>query len=356
MDDSYVNSYGDYPAYSPDTKRFRGLFALLWLATFGVIGVMILRIAPNELDGKKYIPLIVSFTPWFALVSAFILIIALLGRRKLLAVICLGCLVAQAYWHSGYVFAANSSVKGIPSAEALTVDTSDNYARLMTLNAHNGQADAEQIVSVVSSEHVEVLALQEVSNGLVQRLYASGLAQYLPYSVLSASSGQDNGGVNAIFTAAPMTSESYDLIPTDASSVAAACIGMAAKSVCFGSVHPFSPRPGQQGLWDSSLDSLSQLQSESQTYVLLGDFNATWDHKSFRELLGSRFLDAGQQTGEGFHMTYPSNKQLAGIDIPAMVEIDHIVYDRGLLVGDLQTVTISGSDHKALLGTLTSNQ
>ena len=352
MDDSYVNSYGNRPAYTPDNKRFRGFFALLWLANLGVIGVMILRIAPNELDGKKYIPLIVSFTPWLALVSAGILLFALLGRRKLLAIICLVCLIAQAYWHAGFFIAANSSAKEIPSSESLVLDTSDGYARLMTLNAHNGQADAEQIIAVVISEHVEVLALQEVSSGLVQRLYAAGLAQYLPYSVLSASSGQDNGGFNAVFTAAPMISESSDLIPTDASSVASACINMQAKNVCFGSAHPFSPRPRQQGLWDSSLDSLSQLQSETQTYVLLGDFNATWDHKSFRQLLGSRFLDAGQQAGEGFHMTYPSNKRLFGIEIPAMVEIDHIIYDRGLLVGDLRTVAISNTDHKALLGTL----
>ena len=34
------------------------------------------------------------------------------------------------------------------------------------------------------------------------------------------------------------------------------------------------------------------------------------------------------------------------------VEIDHIVHDRGGVAGELDAVTIAGSDHKALLGTL----
>ena len=40
------------------------------------------------------------------------------------------------------------------------------------------------------------------------------------------------------------------------------------------------------------------------------------------------------------------------IPVPAAVVIDHIVHDRGVVVGDLDAVTIAGSDHKALLGTL----
>ena len=53
-------------------------------------------------------------------------------------------------------------------------------------------------------------------------------------------------------------------------------------------------------------------------------------------------------------MTYPSNITLFGgrLKVPSLVEIDHIVHDRSVVVGNLETVTIAGSDHKALLGTL----
>ena len=48
-------------------------------------------------------------------------------------------------------------------------------------------------------------------------------------------------------------------------------------------------------------------------------------------------------------MTYPS-----GGWVPSLIEIDHIIYSRdsGIVVSDLQTVGVRGSDHKALLGTL----
>ncbi|KFI83296.1 hypothetical protein BPSY_0392 [Bifidobacterium psychraerophilum] len=79
----------------------------------------------------------------------------------------------------------------------------------------------------------------------------------------------------------------------------------------------------------------------------MGDYNSTWDHSIFRSLLGSRFVDSSEQAGEGFHMTYPANS-----DLPSVIEIDHIVHDKGVVVGDMKTVEIAGSDHKALLATL----
>lgn len=153
-----------------------------------------------------------------------------------------------------------------------------------------------------------------------------------------------NGGVNVLYSAAPMENAKQNLIPVESSSVSAATIDFGGSKVRFGSVHPFSPRPRNQGLWNRSLDSLAQLQHYDNLYVLMGDFNSTWDHASFRYLLGSRFLDSGQQAGEGLHMTYPAMMPIA--------EIDHIVHDKGVNVGDLETKYIAGSDHRALLATL----
>lgn len=95
------------------------------------------------------------------------------------------------------------------------------------------------------------------------------------------------------------------------------------------------------------MDSIAQLQhyGNNESYVLMGDFNSTWDHASFRYLLGDRFTDAGQSAGEGLHMTFPAVFPIA--------EIDHIIYDKGVRATDLATKRIQGSDHLALLATLT---
>ena len=195
--------------------------------------------------------------------------------------------------------------------------------------------------------------MQEMTQEFIEQLREAGISKVLPYNVIAPAQGSDNGGVNGLWSAAPMEDATGDLIPIEASSVAAASIRFAGQTVRFGAVHPFSPRPGNQGLWDRGLDAIGQLRRYDHTYVLMGDFNASWDHASFRYLLGTRFVDSGQQAGEWFHMTYPANVRLFGvIPIPALVEIDHIVHDRGVTVGDLETRTIPGTDHKALLGTM----
>lgn len=331
----------------------RILTIALWLATAVILLAMLLRMLPNSLDGKRYIPIIVALMPWLGFLSAVIAIVALavrqIGGRAALAIIGVVCVVVQVGWHWGYIeprqtISENAS-QAVAQAETDGLpDTSDKYARIMTLNTKQGAADAGKIVETVKAEHVEVLALQEVSWSLLDRLANAGIANYLPYSVTAQQTWHDNGGVNVLYSAAPMEDVKQNLIPVESSSVPAATIDFAGTKVRFGSVHPFSPRPSNQGLWNRSLDSLAQLQHYDSLYVLMGDFNSTWDHVSFRYLLGSRFLDSGEQAGEGLHMTYPAMLPVA--------EIDHIVHDKGVVVGDLETKHIPGSDHRALLATL----
>ena len=336
------------------SRIHRYLDGLLWAATFGVMAVMVLRMTPNGLDGKRYIPLIVAFVPWMAVLSAAILLISLISRRRVLAVISVLCLVMQLVWHAGFLSPRVSlSSAARMAVTSVTASVDDRYARLMTLNTRNGQADAAQIVQTVREQHVEVLALQELNSSMISRLNEAGIRELLPYSVVASTSSSDNGGVNGLWSAAPMSERTGDLIPIEASSIPAASIDFDGTVIRFSSVHPFSPRPSNQGLWDRGLGSISQLREDDHTFVLMGDFNATWDHASFRYLLGGRFVDAGENAGEWFHMTYPANKRLFGwIPVPAAVEIDHIVHDRSVVVGDLDAVTVSGSDHNALLGTL----
>lgn len=325
----------------------------LWMATAVILLAMLLRMLPNSLDGKRYIPLIVALMPWLSLLSLMIAIATLairtIGGRALLAIVSVACVVVQVGWHWGFLRPRPIISDTARPAVSRTVsggmpNTSDRYARIMTLNTKEGGADASQIVSTVKDRHVEILALQEVPMGLVARLANAGIANYLPYSVAAQQTWHDNGGVNVLYSAASMGAVNTNLIPVESGSIPAATIDFADRKVRFGSVHPFSPRPSNQGLWNKSLDSIAQLRMYPSLYVLMGDFNSTWDHASFRYLLGNRFLDAGEQGGEGMHMTYPAMLPIA--------EIDHIVHDKGVTVGDLETKFIQGSDHRALLATL----
>ena len=116
----------------------------------------------------------------------------------------------------------------------------------MTFNTKQGVADAQQIVEAIREEHIEVLAMQEVSSDLLNRLNDEGIADYLPYSVSAQLTWHDNGGVNVLYSAHPLQETTQDLIPIESSSIPAATVDFNGRKVRFGSVHPFSPRPSNQ--------------------------------------------------------------------------------------------------------------
>lgn len=278
----------------------RRLMIAAWAVMAVVLLAMALRILPVGLGGRKYVPIIVALMPWLVIPTGVVAGIALSMRRRALAVVSLVCIVIQVCWHWGYIVPAERlSDEARQAVEHSKVDTSDRYARIMTLNTKNGLADAERIVRIVRDEHVEVLALQEVTSHLMDHLNDAGLPSLLPYANVAKRSSNDNGGINMLWSAAPMSNATDGLIPIDASSIPASSIDFGGVTVRFGSVHLSSPRPSIQGLWNGGMNSISQLRNDSGKYVLMGDFNAVWDHASFRYLLGNRFLDAGSVRAVG---------------------------------------------------------
>lgn len=327
--------------------------ALLWLVMLGVCALMALRALPAGLANGRIVPEVVSFVPLALIPTIICLAIALLSRRRLLLVVCVLALAINGWWHAGY-FAGRVRVSSAAEyAVSTSATTDDSYARVMTVNTLNGAASAKQIVEVCRAEHVEVLCLQELTDGMVADLTAAGIDEVLPYHVVSeGASAISNGGRNGIWTAAPQDNVSRNLLPIETSSMPAADIVIGSTTVRIVSVHPNSPVRGAEDLWDKGLSIIGSLSDYGHAYLIMGDFNSTWDHARFRTLLGTRFADASQASGEGFHMTYPSNRI-----VPSLIEIDHIVYarDSGITVSSLKTIKIAGTDHKALIGTLEAN-
>ncbi|CAK7044143.1 MAG: hypothetical protein PEGG_01855 [Paraeggerthella hongkongensis] len=327
---------------------------LLWALTAFLVVGMASRYAPSVLSNGRLIPEVAAFVPWFAIPSAAMLLVATFTRRKALSVLTALCLVCQVFWHVGFFLPASRIAP--KAVEPVPVQTSaDTVMRIMTLNTKNGLADADQIVSIVRDQRVEVLALQEVSASLIERLAAAGIDELLPSHVFGEPGPYDNGGVNVLYALAPMSDASSSILPIMGSAAPAATVTAGSHTVRLVSTHPTSPKSGTRGFWNESLRNLSSLRQYDDEYLIMGDFNSTWDHSRYRKMLGDTLVDASQQAGEGFHMTYPSEPDYAMFPVPPMIEIDHIVYSKnsGMSVGSLQTVNVSGTDHLALLGTWT---
>jgi endonuclease/exonuclease/phosphatase (EEP) superfamily protein YafD len=323
---------------------------MLWVVLAGIVALLVLRCLPSSLASGRAVPELVSFVPLMLVPLLVCLVLAALWHRRVLLVACAVALAVALWWHRGY-FLPTARVSDSATATVQTAaSTDDNAMRIMTLNTKNGSTSAKEVVSLVRSQHVEVLCLQELSSDFIAELQAAGIGEVLPYYVISdAASAVSNGGRNGIWTLAPTSDTSGNLLTIDTSSMPAASISVGGRTLRVVSVHPNSPVRGAQDLWDEGLSVIGSLSDYDHAYLIMGDFNSTWDHARFRELLGTSFVDAGEQSGEGFHMTYPSDGE-----VPSLIEIDHIVYakDAGIVVSDLAAVEVTGSDHRALLGTL----
>jgi endonuclease/exonuclease/phosphatase (EEP) superfamily protein YafD len=87
-------------------------------------------------------------------------------------------------------------------------------------------------------------------------------------------------------------------------------------------------------------------QAGAGSVIVGGDFNSTPDMRQFRDLLTNGYHDAVKQTGAGFSPTFPSNKFF-----PPIITIDHVLA-RNAAASSIRSVTIPGSDHRALLATI----
>lgn len=322
----------------------------LWIGLAIAVAFMALRCLPASMANGRAVPELVSLIPIIFVPLIVCLVLAVLWRRRVLAVLTVVALAVMGWWHAGYFIPSARVSAAAQTAVATAASADDNAARIMTLNTLAGRASAEEIVQIVREQHVEILCLQELSDDFAAELSAAGIDELLPYHVISlGASGVNNGGRNGIWTLAPMSNISQNLLPIQTSSMPAATITIGGRALRVVGVHPNSPVRGAQDLWEEGLSTIGSLSDYDHAYIIMGDFNSTWDHARFRELLGTSFVDASEQAGEGFHMTYPSNSVIS-----PLVEIDHIVYarDAGLAVSDLETVSVSGTDHRALLATL----
>lgn len=324
------------PSATPTSAR-RGhavLGAIAWvLALCACVACLLQAFVPASLDGRFPIPQIVAFGPWFGLVAVVAAGIALYAHRRLVAVLTLICALYQGWWCLGY---------WIPSSEAGLQGTP--AARVMTLNCYFGGASAQEIVALVDQGNIQLLCLQEVTDALYGDLVAAGLEERLPYWC-----GAITG--NQLWSSVPLVDPVDDAVGYSGSAMPAATVDLGWGPVRFVSVHTCAPVPGLENYWDESLYKLAHIRSydiaAGVPYILMGDFNATTEHASFREILASGLADGAYAAGEGMVFTWPVNTGL-----PALVTLDHILLGENLVARDFDYVVVSGSDHKGMLATV----
>ncbi len=114
-------------------------------------------------------------------------------------------------------------------------------------------------------------------------------------------------------------------------------------------VHPPTPVNDHRG-WLRDLDRIGDLvETVDGPTLVIGDFNASFWHPVFRELLGRGLTDAHLALGDGWSTSWPTD----GV-VPAFVRLDHALVGNGLVATDVVDFDVPGSDHRGFVVSVAS--
>lgn len=292
--------------------------------------------------------LVVSFAPYavpaYGLVLAVLLVgwVRFRGREYVgpVIVLVLLMLVVHLAWLRPLVDGPTAGAA--PQKGSFTV---------MTSNVLFSGAEPDDLVRIVDEHRVDVLTLQEVDEGLVAALDARGLADRFPHRAGEASGGAVGTVVLSRF---PLRGD--EDLGMNLGSVRTVVRAPAGRFTLI-AAHP--TRPGLRGSagWAADHDRLLEaVRGERGTLVLAGDLNATPDHAQYRRLLDSGLRDSVAATNGGWSPTWPSDGRVSvlGIPVPPLIAIDHVLVGEGVAVHGARAVSVPGSDHKAVIVTLST--
>jgi endonuclease/exonuclease/phosphatase (EEP) superfamily protein YafD len=213
--------------------------------------------------------------------------------------------------------------------------------RLLTVNALGGSADPAAILHIVQQHDVDVLTVQELTPQLVSRLAAAGLAHLLPFSHLDPRPGSPGTGLWARW---PLT-----LLPPVPGLTAAAPRARTGppggRAVTLTAVHPMAPTKGTAAIWQRELALIRQaLTATDGPHIVAGDFNASRDHRPFRDLLAAGFADCAD-SGQGRPwpgFTWPAIRVIPALPV---MRLDHVLVPRTATVHMTRAIRIPRTDH-----------
>lgn len=326
--------------------KLRWLLLGLLVVALLVPALMITTVRIVGPDDGRWVRL-VSFTPYaFALyaLALLVLLIAMAAGRGFwkgasgaMCLLLLPLLGLHGWWASGpYV--------GQPAA----AEEAGQTFTVMSSNLSFGEADPARVVGVARANDVDVLVLTEITRSARARMKSAGLDQTLPY--VQGETDDEVAGT-MVFS----RHELDQVVPLDTTFAGIEMrVDLRDEPITLFAVHPHPPT-GDARVWRSDHAVVRRAAAAAVgPTVIAGDLNATGDHEPLRELHGRGFSDAAVQARSGWQPTWPAAGQLSvlGLDVPSMLAIDHVLVTEEIAALSTESVTIGGTDHRALVARL----
>ncbi|MFI6869306.1 endonuclease/exonuclease/phosphatase family protein [Nocardia sp. NPDC050406] len=303
----------------------RTLWSLGWLALIiGCTGVALHYTAWE----RREIVLAASFAPYFMVGSVIALVLLLIVRGWRSAVVACGAVIAAA---------ATQLTLFVPDGSA----TFDVEIPVMQSNLLFGKANADTVVQAVRDNRIDLLTLEELTPEVMRRLEAAGLDAELPYRVVAPAGGGAGGGIYSRYPLA----DGVTLTGFSMSNVRATMMHPRRGPITVFQFHPMPPNLDFTA-WSQELRRIRELLEATSGPAIVGaDFNATFDHYAYRQLLTGRFSDAAELSGAGRLVSWP---QRPGVPI---IGIDRVLVADGQAEG-IRSLIIPDSDHRAVIARL----
>lgn len=313
------------------TFRF-GLLLVGWVLAAAVALAVWLHFYPSRGEVSLYLT---SAVPFAVIAGVLALIIFAATRRWVMLTV-------------GVVVVAVLCYTQLPLWRAQTAPAGQEIV-VVSANMLFGGADAAALARQVAAADADILSVQEVTPAGLERLRATTIARQLPH--VFAVPGDLALGT-ALFSRTPLSGETEVEDETVLHNLEAVTDLPGSPRTRVLAVHPGAPLPGRTHIWQRDLELLGEhLRSlPPGPLIAAGDFNATWDHVRYRDLLQNGIVDATEQAGAGFLPTYPTDR----VGGRPVIAIDHVI-SRGFVATSVRTFDISGSDHRGVVVSLVAS-
>lgn len=217
--------------------------------------------------------------------------------------------------------------------------------RIMSANLRKGTAVPASFVRA-AGDRVDVLAVQELTPQALVALSAAGVDDIFPHRYVVPRQSADGVG---LWSRYPLT-RAQTRVDLHMPLIVAA-LDIPGRTIAPIVAVAHARNPWYADAWSSDMRALGSFldhlrQSADEAVLVAGDLNSTLDMRSLRQLLSNGYRDGAEQAGDGWVPTFPGS-----MSIPPLFAIDHVLTLR-CTATRVSTVTIPGSDHRALVATV----
>ncbi|CAO5172412.1 vancomycin resistance protein VanJ [Frankia sp. AiPs1] len=336
------SSPGDIPVAAPEPRTWtvpgvpEQITIVAWVVTVVLALLALGRLV--RLDDAIDWPYTVvnALTPLLYLPAYASVAVAFARRRNLLLILSVALVAVHAFW----------TVPELLPGHAENAASGSARLRVMSANLRYDNVHADRLGAQIRSANPDVLVLVELTPLTLSRVSSTGALRPYAYHEVHPHLGASGA---AIYSRFPLRDASAPVIGGSTSLRATVEVDENRRFVLY-AVHTISPTSSAfTSRWRTQLTDLRhEAGAATLPVVMAGDFNATRDHRPFRQLVDAGVRDAHDVVGGGWEPTWSAT----AVIVPPVLRIDHVLASPAFAVTGFQVGREFGSDHLPIIADL----